>query len=115
MKTKSSSLSFLDDAERIIRKHASKNPQLVVWRGEYGRQMLDSVETHETIIAGLSDEPDSAQPPCIAILKVWFDGMVKIEFETGSDDDCYQLVPFGGSWNPLHEVEKLAKKLVAVF
>ena len=77
--------TFLNDAERVIREYASKNTELVVWRGKYGRKLFDSVYTHETIIAGLSDEPDSVKPPGIAILKVWFDILAEIEFMDGGN------------------------------
>ncbi|MDP2736167.1 MAG: hypothetical protein Q8O59_00060 [bacterium] len=115
MKGKLNRESFLDDAERVIRGYASENPKLVVWRGKYGRKIFGSVAMLETIIAGLSDEPNSAQPPSIAILKVWLDVMAEMEFATGVDDDCHLLVPFGGGWNPLSEVEVLAEKLPSIF
>lgn len=110
-KRKPDSSNFLNEAEKIIREYAGKNPRLVVWRGEYVRELFKSKYIYDTIIVGLSDRQNSALPPDVIILKVWLEIAAEIYFSIGSDDVTHESVPFGGWWVPLDQVRRYAKKL----
>ena len=103
--------AFLDNAERIMREYAGKNPQLSVWRGSFPKEMLGQIVFHETILVGFSDDVNSSEPPTIPVMKVQINsGSAEIHFETGSDDDTSCSIPFFGH-SPIKEVEILSRRL----
>ena len=103
--------TFLDEAEKIIRTLARRNPKLVVWRGDHAHTFLGSVSTHETIIAGLPNDIDPGNPPKSAMLKAWQDGLANIELSAGTEKDCLYLVPFEEGCQPLKKVADFAEFL----
>ncbi|GEM_PF-2945663 len=107
--------TFLNDAEKIMREYAGKNPQLSVWRGKFPIKILGETRLHETIIVGLSDDKNPSTPPAIPVMKVRLDsGYAEISLETGSSDDVSSFIPFGGGHNPIKDVVSLSQRLPSI-
>lgn len=107
--------TFLREAEMLLRGKVRNNPDLLVWRGRYPHKRLSAQYEYDTVIVGMSDDKNSEIPPTLPIMLVWLEdgggGNASIDFKIGSDRDTFQTVPFGGGWNPLEEVDKVADEL----
>src|SRR3989338_1321192 len=89
MARKPTSVTFLDDAEKIIREQVVKNPELLVYRGPFPHEILQSTYEFETIVVGMSDDKDSAKPPSLVVMQVWLDSGegARVVFNTGAAGD----------------------------
>ncbi len=97
---------YVDAAEGILRKYAAQNPNLGVWRVK--------VMTRDVIVVGMPDESNPSVPSDLVVLSTHLEGGVaRIEF-LASDLESRRSVPFGGGWDPLEELEKLAHLLSTI-
>lgn len=112
--TANSPHNYMDQAEKMLREYAAKNPGLAVWRKVWRDPHHSYRSRIDTVIVGVPN-PESPHEPSTKIVLYTFlekwERWVIIDVTFSAATYISKHVPFEHGWIPLLELGHYAKKL----
>jgi hypothetical protein len=98
---------FINEAESMLQEAATKR-NLTVWRGTFVGLIYPYDQVYDCIAVGIGDgkNPPTKSQITLSVRQIDQEGAMYIEDDHGSS-----MVPFGGGWHPLEELEKFIERL----